>query len=86
MEIKDLKFYVTWQDDSGHTKLIPQEQWLGFCAEEQRLVRQIIRHETHSDEWYDANDDYNNYIDSFKTLEGESHYVVLCDEMPYILK
>lgn len=86
METKDLKFYVTWKDDSGHTKLIPQYEWLGFCMEEQRLDHKILTCEHYSDEWYDAKAEYDNFIDSFKTLEGEQHYVILLEEMPFIIK
>lgn len=84
--MKDLKFYRTWEDDSGHTKLIPQEQWLGFCMEEKRLSPKSIFDYESSDEFYDAQARYDNFIDSFKTLEGESHFVVLEEELPYIIK
>lgn len=86
MQTKDLKFYRKWEDDSGHTKLIPQEQWLGFCMEEQRLSYKILCCEHYSDEFYEAQAEYDNFIDSFKTLEGESHFIVLEEEIPFIIK
>lgn len=88
MNINQNKIYATYEDDDGHTYLIPYQESLKFFKEldvlEKRLNGYILSTPfEHQDEdvVYEYQQDIYDLLDKYDRLEGESYYVILEEDL-----
>lgn len=88
MDINPNKIYATYEDDDGHTYLIPHQESLEFFKElnslEKRLNGYILSTPfEHQDEdvVYEYQQDIYDLLDKYDRLEGESYYVILEEDI-----
>ena len=80
---KAKKLYVVWEDGDGNNKLIPKEEYQSFLDELNDLESELgfpkgawddrEKEEVQQDIW--------DLLDSYESLEGELHYVVLENDL-----
>lgn len=88
MNINPNKIYATYEDDDGHTHLIPYQESLEFFKElnslEKRLNGYILSTPfEHQDEdvVYEYQQDIYDLLDRYDRLEGENYYVILEEDL-----
>lgn len=77
-----MKLYKTYSDDSGHTYLIPKDEFDKFLEELEDLENAVYSssdYETDEEEEYHWNavDLRDGHFNKYERLEGEEHYIIL---------
>lgn len=81
MNINPSKIYATYEDDSGHTYLIPYQESLDVFKEIAKLEKNIIYNQDCPETYWAYVDELNDFLESFDRLEGESYYVILEEDL-----
>lgn len=81
-----MKLYKTYPDDSGHTYLIPKEEFDKFIEELEDLENAVdssADYETDEEEEYywNAVDLRDSHFDKYERLEGKEYYVLLASDL-----
>lgn len=86
MNIKPNKIYATYQDDDGHTYLIPYEHALDVFKKIDVLEKEISdAYDTYDEDdgelLLQTYDKLAELLDKYDRLEGESYYVILEEDL-----
>lgn len=81
MNINLNKIYATYEDDDGHTYLIPYQEYLEVFKKIDILEKEILDNRDCAETYWAYVDELNNFLDSFDRLEGENHYVILEEDL-----
>ena len=83
MNYKVKQLYIVWEDGDGHKYLIPKEEYRSFLDELNDLESELgfpkggwddrEKEEVQQDIW--------DLLDSYESLEGELHYVILENDL-----
>ena len=77
--IKVRQLYVVFDDGDGHKHLVPKEDYSKFDKVYTRIEESYEEHQDEDVFYEELNDLLEAFTDG--TLEGESHYVVLEDDV-----
>ena len=81
MNINPNKIYATYEDDDGHTYLIPYQDSLEVFKKINILEKEILDNRDCAETYWAYVDELNNFLDGFNRLEGENYYVILEEDL-----
>lgn len=81
MNINPNKIYATYQDDDGHTYLIPNQEYSEVFKKIDALEKEIDNNRDCAETYWAYVDELNDFLDSFNRLEGESYFVILEEDL-----
>ncbi|AWD93295.1 hypothetical protein AB9_033 [Acinetobacter phage vB_AbaM_B9] len=81
MNINPNKIYATYEDDDGHTYLIPYQEYSEVFKKIDALEKEIDNNRDCAETYWAYVDELNDFLDSFNRLEGESYYVILEEDL-----
>lgn len=81
MNINPNKIYATYEDDDGHTYLIPYQESLEVFKKIDILEKEIINNLDCAETYWAYVDELNDFLDGYVRLEGESYYVILEEDL-----
>ena len=81
MNINPNKIYATYQDDDGHTYLIPNQEYSEVFKKIDALEKEIDNNRDCAETYWAHVDELNDFLDSFNRLEGESYFVILEEDL-----